>query len=161
MSLLRDLGRGFVAGMAGTAAMTGYQLAIRKARGERLDTPVPRTWADAPPPAQLAKKAVTMAGRPNAVTKQDVPLVTNLVHWGYGTAWGLVYALAARRLRPNPVGGAAALGVALWAGAYAQLAPLGIYEPPWRYPVEELGLDLSYHLVYGLGVAATHAALVE
>jgi hypothetical protein len=37
--------------------------------------------------------------------------------------------------------------------------PLGIYKPPWKYPPQELGLDLSYHLVYGAGVAAAYAAL--
>jgi hypothetical protein len=43
--------RGLAAGVAGTALMTAYQLGVRKARGQRLDTPVPRTWADAPAPA--------------------------------------------------------------------------------------------------------------
>ena len=51
------------------------------------------------------------------------------------------------------------LGASLWGAAYAELAPLGIYEPPWKYPPQELALDLSYHLVYGVGVAAAWAAL--
>jgi hypothetical protein len=159
MTLVGALARGLVAGVAGTGAMTAYQLAVRKARGQRLDTPVPRTWADAPAPAQLAKKAATVVGHPNAVTKRDVPRVTNLMHWGYGTAWGVVYALAARRAQPHALTGAAVLGASLWGAAYAELAPLGIYEPPWRYPAKELALDLSYHLVYGAGVAAAYTAL--
>jgi uncharacterized membrane protein YagU involved in acid resistance len=159
MSLVSTVGRGLVAGVVGTSAMTAYQLAVRKARGQRLDTPVPRTWADAPAPAQVAKKAATAVGHPNAVTKKDVPRVTNLMHWGYGTAWGIVYALAAHRSRPHSLTGAAVLGTTLWAAAYAELAPLGIYEPPWKHPPQELALDLSYHLVYGAGVAAAWAAL--
>jgi len=39
--------------------------------------------------------------------------------------------------------------------------PLGIYEPPWRYPPKELAIDLSYHLVYGLGVAGTYRLLEQ
>jgi uncharacterized membrane protein YagU involved in acid resistance len=159
VSIPGALGRGLVAGVVGTAAMTGYQLAVRKARGQRLDTPVPRTWAEAPAPARVAKKAAELAGRPRAVTKKDVPRVTNLMHWGYGTLWGVAYALAARRANPHAVTGAAVLGASLWGAAYAELAPLGIYEPPWRYPAKELALDLSYHLVYGAGVAAAYAAL--
>jgi uncharacterized membrane protein YagU involved in acid resistance len=153
------LGRGLVAGVVGTGLMTAYQLAVRKARGRRLDTPVPRTWADAPAPAQIAKKAATAVGRPNAVTKKDVPRVTSLMHWGYGTWWGIVYALAAHRARPSTVTGAALLGASLWGASYAELAPLGVYQPPWKYPPQELALDLSYHLVYGIGVAAVWTAL--
>ena len=151
-------GRGLVAGVVGTGLMTAYQLAVRKARGQRLDTPVPRTWADAPAPAQLAKKAAEAVGKPRAITKNDVPRVTNLVHWGYGTWWGIVYGLAARRSGANAVTDAAVLGTSLWGAAYAELAPLGIYEPPWKYPPQELALDLSYHLVYAAGVAAAWAA---
>ena len=43
--------------------------------------------------------------------------------------------------------------------SYAQLVPMGIYEPPWRYPVRELATDLSYHLVYGSAVAEAFGAL--
>ena len=158
-SLLGSLGRGLAAGAAGTAAMTAYQLAVAKAQGKPLETPVPRTWADAPPPAQVVKKAAEAVGKGRSVTKRDVPLVTNAMHWGYGLSWGIAYGLAARRLRPSPLAGAAALGGGVWAAAYAELVPLGIYKPPWEYPAKELGLDLSYHLVYGAGVAAVYAAL--
>jgi uncharacterized membrane protein YagU involved in acid resistance len=139
--------------------MTGYQLAVRKARGQRLDTPVPRTWADAPAPAQVAKKAAEAVGHGRDITKKHVPLVTNLMHWGYGTWWGVAYGLLARRLAPDAVSGAATLGGALWGVQYAELVPLGIAKPPWEYPAQEVALDLSYHLVYGAAVAATYEAL--
>jgi uncharacterized membrane protein YagU involved in acid resistance len=158
-SLVGSLGRGFLAGAAGTAAMTAYQLAVAKAQGKPLETPVPRTWADAPAPAQVVKKAAGAVGKGRSVTKRDVPLVTNAMHWFYGLTWGITYGLAARRLRPSPVAGGLGLGTAVWAAAYAELVPLGIYKPPWKYPATELGLDLSYHLVYGAGVAAAYATL--
>ena len=47
----------------------------------------------------------------------------------------------------------------MWGVSYATLVPLGIYEPPWKYPPKELAIDLSYHLVYGLGVAAAYRLL--
>ena len=52
-------------------------------------------------------------------------------------------------------------GVGVWAVSYAQLVPLGIYDPPWAYPSGELAEDLSYHAVYGLGVAGAYAALSD
>jgi uncharacterized membrane protein YagU involved in acid resistance len=158
-SVVGAAGRGLVAGLAGTAVMTGYQLAVRKARGQRLGTPVPRTWADAPPPAQVVKKAAEAVGHGRNITKQQVPLLTNAMHWGYGTWWGLAYGLAARSLRPDPLAGGATLGGAVWIAAYAELVPLGIYAPPWESEPKELALDLSYHLVYGAAVAAAYAAL--
>jgi hypothetical protein len=151
--------RGLVAGIAGTAVMTAYQLAVAKGRGQRLGTPVPRTWAEAPAPARVAKKATELVGKPRAITKKDVPRVTNAMHWAYGVGGGLVYGVAAHALRPHPAAGAAGFGVGLWGLQYAGLVPLGISQPPWELPLEELRLDLSYHLVYGAGVVAAYSAL--
>ena len=85
--------------------------------------------------------------------------MTNVMHWLYGVSWGGFYGAAAGRARPDPVAGGLALGTGVWGAAYAQLVPLGIYEPPWKYPAKDLALDLSYHLVYGIAVAGTYAAL--
>jgi hypothetical protein len=49
--------------------------------------------------------------------------------------------------------------VGVWTAAYAELVPLGISKKPWEYPPQELALDLSYHLAYGLAVAGAYAAL--
>jgi hypothetical protein len=155
--MLRSLARGVAAGLVGTAGMTAYQLAVAKLQGKPVATPVPHRWADAPAPAQVAKEVADAAGQGSRLTREDVPLVTNAVHWLYGTAWGAVYALAARDA--NPVAGGLAFGTGVWAAAYAQLVPLGIYEPPWRQAPDELALDLSYHLVYGIAVAAAFSGL--
>jgi uncharacterized membrane protein YagU involved in acid resistance len=153
------IGRGVAAGLVGTAVMTGYQLAVAKARGRPLDTPVPRTWADAPAPAQVVKKAAQAVGHGRDVKKRHVPLITNLMHWGYGIWWGTAYGIAARSLGSNPLAAGPLLGVGVWTSSYAELVPLGIYKKPWEYPPEELALDLSYHLVYGVAVAAAYRAL--
>jgi hypothetical protein len=62
--------------------------------------------------------------------------------------------------RPSLPGAVApGFGTAVWTASYAELVPLGIYEPPWKYPPADLALDLSYHVVYGVVVAVTCAAL--
>jgi hypothetical protein len=139
--------------------MTASQLAVAKLQGKPVATPVPHRWADAPAPAQVAKKAAEAAGQGARFTREDVPFLTNAMHLLYGVSWGALYGAAAGAGKPNPVAGGLAFGTGVWGAAYAELAPLGIYEPPWRYPAKELALDLSYHLVYGLAVAAAFAAL--
>jgi hypothetical protein len=152
MDAVRSIGKGVAAGLAGTTVMTAYQLAVAKLRGQPLSPPVPHRWADAPPPAQVAKKAADAVGQGRRLTREDVPLLTNVVHWLYGAGWGAAYALLGR-----PPG--AAFGAGVWGAAYAELVPLGIYEPPWKYPAKELALDLSYHVVYGVTVGQAFAAL--
>jgi hypothetical protein len=155
----RALLRGAAAGLAGTAAMAALQLGVRRLRGQPLGTAVPRTWEDEPAPARLAKQAAEAVGEGRRLTKRHVPLVTTVMHWAYGTAWGALYGIAAEQLRPSPFVGGVALGAGAWMAAYAELVPVGVYEPPWRHPLDELALDLGYHLAYGFGVAGAFAAL--
>jgi hypothetical protein len=157
--MIRSLVRGVVAGVAGTAAMTAYQLGVAKLRGKPPATEVPERWADAPAPAQVAKKAADALGGGHHVTLADVPLLTNVMHWLYGVSWGAIYGAAAGVASPPPAVGGIAFGAGVWSAGYAQLVPLGIYKPPWDYPPHEVAFDLSYHLVYGIGVAAAFAAL--
>lgn len=155
------IGKGVLAGFAGTALMTAYQEAVSRARGrsataEQLKEP--RTWAEAPAPAQVAKK-VSEGVFNKRVVKRQAPVITNVVHWSYGAALGGAYGLAASRLQRSAAVQGLAFGTAVWGLAYASLAPLGIYEAPWRYPAKALGIEFSYHLVYGLGVAAAFERL--
>jgi hypothetical protein len=156
---MNALFRGLVAGVAGTGVMTAYQLAVAKLQGKPLATPVPHRWADAPAPAQVAKKAADAIGQGGRFTREDVPLLTNAMHWLYGVGWGTFYGVAAGAAKPDPVAGGLALGTGVWGASYAELVPLGVYKPPWKYPPKELAVDLSYHLLYGLAVAAAYAAL--
>jgi hypothetical protein len=159
MRLARSIALGTLAGVAGTGVMTACQLAVAKLRGESAAPGVPRTWEDAPAPAKVVKKAAEAVGEGDRITKKDVPLVTNAVHWLYGITWGAVYGAAVGGRQVDPVAGGAVFGTGVWAAAYAELVPLGISEPPWRSPAKEVAIDLSYHLVYGLAVAGAYAAL--
>lgn len=84
------------------------------------------------------------------------------MHWGYGTSWGAVYGLIASSARDAPtLGAGAAFGTVVWVMSYVQLVPMGLYAPPWKTPPKELALDLSYHLVYGAGVASAYRLLTR
>jgi hypothetical protein len=141
----------------GTGLMTAWQMLAAKLQSS--DQPQPQLdqsqdpWEQAPAPAKVAKRVGEGVFRRD-VSPDLIPLLTNVMHWGYGTGWGIVYGVSTTGRDPSTARRGAAFGTAVWASSYLQLVPMGLYEPPWKYPPKELALDLSYHLVYGLGVAA-------
>lgn len=162
---IAQLGRGVAAGAVGTLAMTGWQELAAKLMssgapdgdGSAADRD-PDPWEQAPVPAQVARRLGRLVGwDPPA---ERIGLLTNVMHYGYGTGWGVGYALTRERTEQAPaLALGAAFGTAVWAASYVQLVPLGLYEPPWRYSPGELALDLSYHLVYGVATALALAGL--
>jgi hypothetical protein len=160
--------KGLAAGVAGVAAMTVHQeirkrLASRDAQAEPGDPNAdgsgqPNPWESAPAPAQVGKRLIegVLGWR---VPSQAIPALTQVMHWSYGTLWGGVYAvgrdLTGRRAQlPGPV-----FGLGVWAASYVQLVPLGIYKPPWKYPLGSLADEIGFHLTYGTTVALTYALL--
>jgi hypothetical protein len=150
------------AGAAGTAAMTAWQeLSARLSPGGEPGDPGESPadpWEAAAAPAKVAKLAADRLGI--EVSPERIPLLTNAMHWATGTGWGTAFGLLRGARRARPLRAGLAFGVGVWAGSYAQLVPLGIYEPPWRYPPAVLAMDLSYHLVYGAGTGLAHRALL-
>jgi hypothetical protein len=151
---------GVLAGMAGTAGMTAYQRLVSRIRngssGESNGGP-PSRWSKAPAPAQLGRLALEKALHVQ-VPLERAPLLASSVHWTYGVAQGVGYAAlkaAAPRVPSVPLG--MGYGTAIWAASYVILPRLHVYEPITAYPPSTLAVDLSYHLVYGLGVASSFA----
>jgi uncharacterized membrane protein YagU involved in acid resistance len=148
--------RGQTAGAIGTLAMTAWQELAGRLRswgeadagGPPASDPEAR-WQQAPAPAKVAR-LIGERVLHRQVSADLIPLLTNVMHWGYGIGWGGAYGLlpASAEFRSGARRGAA-FGAFVWAMSYVELVPLGLYEPPWRYPAQELAFDLSYHLVYG------------
>jgi hypothetical protein len=167
---MKQLAKGIGAGLVGTTAMTALQelsILFRKARKARANGSAASDegrnddpWSHAPAPAQVAKRMLETVFH-QEVHADRIRLLTNLTHWGYGTGLGVAYALVGRRL---PLGRTPAVrgplyGTGAWAMSYAMLVPMGLYEPPWRYPAKTIAKDLSYHLVFGLGCATGYKLL--
>jgi len=136
--------------------MTGYQELVRRLRSDGEEKQ-PRRWRDVPAPGQIGKRVADAVDQ--SVTLEDAPKLTNAVHWAYGSSWGVAYGLFEGTFASRPLAHGLGFGSVVWGFSYATLVPLGIYEPPWKYPPKELALDLSYHLVYGLGVAGAYRLL--
>jgi hypothetical protein len=162
-SIMRPLLHGLVAGAAGTAAMTVWQTLLPRLRRSNGSSDQEQTrsdderWEQASSPAQAARVALRGVGFDPPASW--IPFLTNAMHWGYGTTWGAAYALMRKRVVAHPLLGGLGFGLGVWAASYAQLVPLGIYSPPWRYPVATLAEDASYHAVYGVAVAAAYSIL--
>jgi hypothetical protein len=156
-SLLRRGALGALAGVVGTVAMdlVWYRRARQDGSEQAfLEWEVVRdlqSWDDAPAPGRMGRKIVA------AVTHEDPPpsraaVISNVMHWAYGTTWGALFALAFPR---RPLWAGPALGAFVWSSDYVTLPLAGVYEPIWKYDVPTLWKDLSAHLVFG---AATDVA---
>ncbi len=92
-----DFGKGLFAGLAGTAAMTVSSTLEMKLSGR----PASQT------PAEAAEKVLDVEPEDEGSEAR----FSNLVHWGYGTAWGGVRGLLASTGLPGPAATAAHLGL--------------------------------------------------
>jgi hypothetical protein len=147
--------RGLTAGAVGTAFMTALQEGMSRARGSGGGGC--ESWDKAPGPAQVANAVYrTVAGDDLPVSA--IPLATNVMHWLYGATMGVPFALAKPR-RAGPLAAGIGHGLLVWAWSYAQLVPLGIYEPPWHYSAKQLAPDIAYHVVYGTDAAGAYGVL--
>jgi hypothetical protein len=164
---LSGIAKGLLAGAAGTAAMTAHQsirerLARRSSEPDQNNEPPGREdgdpWESAPAPAQAGKRLIdAVSDRP--VSPDAIPLFTQVMHWSYGSSWGVGYALARNRLDLSARLLGPTFGIGVWIMSYAQLVPLGIYDPPWSYPLGSVADELAYHVTYGAAVALAHRVL--
>ena len=158
--------RGLVAGAVGTAAMdVVWYLRYRRGGGKEkfldweLSTDL-TSWDNAPAPALIGKRiAEGFTGQ--ALPPERAAFMNNFMHWAYGIGWGTAYGVLAGSLRRPFVALGAPFGVAVWANGYVVLPKAGVYKPIWEYDPKTLWKDLSAHLAYGAGTAATFAWLTR
>jgi hypothetical protein len=164
MTPLGAVVRGKLAGLAGTVAMDLYWYAwYRRGGGERgfLEWDFAgglRDWEQAPAPAQVGKLLYEGFFQ-RALPADYAALTTNIMHWGYGTAWGAVYGLVAGSVGVPRAPAGLAFGSLVWASDYVILPLAKLYQRPWEYDATTLARDLGAHLVYGLTTAAVFREL--
>ena len=70
-------------------------------------------WEEAPAPAQVAHRFVKGMFDKD-LPADSIPLVTNVMHWSYGTSWGLAYGLIAGTRERSRLSDGLAFGTAVW-----------------------------------------------
>lgn len=145
-SVAAALGKGMVAGIVGTAAMTGsskVEMALTGRSGSNT-------------PAEMLCKLLGV----EALGETEKARVTNVVHWGYGTGLGALRGLIALTgLRGAKA--AAVFSAAVWAGEQVALPALKAAPPVTEWSAEMLATDLTHHLVYALAASLAYDALEE
>jgi hypothetical protein len=145
---LAAIGKGLVAGAVGTGLMTVYQGAVAKLREAEPSTT----------PAEVGKRVIRgVFQRP--VDEERTEELNNAVHAAYGTGWGGAYSIVAADRVKRPARAGILFGTTVWGASLVELPAMKLAPPVWEQPPAEVALDLSYHLVYGLGVAAAFAVL--
>jgi hypothetical protein len=140
-TLASAIGKGLLAGFAGTAAMTLSSTIEAKLRGR-------------PPSSAPARATAKVLGIKEFEDDIAKARFSDLSHWGYGTGWGVVRGLLdAAGLSPRAA--TAAHGAAVWGSAQVTLPALDIAPPSVFWGPDEVAIDAFHHAVYA---AATGAA---
>jgi hypothetical protein len=143
-NVAEDFGKGIFAGFAGTAAMTLSSTIEMKVRGR----PASST------PALAAAKVLGV----EPVDEQAKERFSNLVHWGYGTAWGGARGLLAAAGLSGPAGTAVHFG-AVWGSEQVMLPALEVTPPLTEWGVKEVAIDALHHLVYAGATGVAYSLL--
>lgn len=133
-NLAGAIGKGLVAGFAGTAAMTVSSTLEAKLRGR----------APSSAPARATAKMLGIKEFEDGVAEARF---NDLSHWGYGTGWGVVRGLlASAGLKPKAA--TAAHGAAIYGAAQVTLPALEVAPPSIFWSKEEIAIDAFHHAVY-------------
>jgi hypothetical protein len=142
-SALRNAGKGLIAGLAGTAAMTiaqGAEFVLTSAEP-----------SDAP--ATVADKASRKLGL-GRIKRRNKPKANQGMHWLYGTSWGVPYGIFAANSKLRPELSGPAFGLVVWVVGLGQQPALGVADPPWKRSLQSLSSEALFHVVYGVGAGA-------
>jgi len=129
-----SIGKGLVAGLLGTAAMTVSSTIEAKLRRRAASTA----------PARATAKALGIATFESDLAQARF---NDLSHWGYGTGWGVVRGVLGATGMPAAKA-TAAHGAAVWGSAAVTLPALDVAPPFVFWGRKEVAIDLLHHAVY-------------
>ena len=135
------IGKGILAGLAGTAAITISQMIEMKIRD--------REPSDSP--SKVAGKVMGVQPRNQEGKKR----FTQMMHWAYGTSWGVMRGLTCfAGLKGVP---ATLLHfAAIWGTELVMIPNMTESPPATEWGGKELGIDASHHAVYAAAAGAVY-----
>lgn len=143
-SAAESVGKGLLAGVAGTAAMTVSSTLEAKLRGRGSSTA----------PADAAAKVLGV----KPVGDKEEARFSNVVHWGYGTGWGAVRGLLSAIGLPPAVATGAHLA-AVWGSEQVMLPALEVAPPLTQWGKTEIAIDAFHHVVYVVATGLAYSFL--
>ncbi|MFA6248137.1 MAG: hypothetical protein WC615_14455 [Mucilaginibacter sp.] len=138
------IGKGLLAGIAATAAMTASQMIEMKiTKRKASDTPV--------------KVAEDTAGV-KPTTKQDKQKLSQELHWSYGTAWGVARGLIGLTGLKGLPATLIHFG-AVWGTALIMLPKHNAAKPINQQQPKDIAIDVLHHGVYAITAGLVYDAL--
>ncbi len=146
-TIASSIGKGLVAGLAGTAAMT-----VSSSLEARI-----RHRAASSAPARATAKVLGIKEFEDDIAAARF---NDLSHWGYGTMWGVVRGLlGATGLSPKAA--TATHGAAVWGSAAVTLPALEVAPPFVFWGRKEVAIDLWHHAVYATATGLAYKLIDE
>lgn len=129
------IGKGIIAGLAGTAAITiGQMIEMKITRRKPSDVPA---------------KAVTKVLDIKPKNPQDKSKFNNEIHWVYGTLWGVARGMLSLMGVRKASASLAHFG-AVWATELIMLPSLKVVPPVKKWGAGEVAKDAFHHIVYAV-----------
>ena len=144
-TLATAIGRGLLAGFAGTAAMTLSSTLEARWRGRAASSA----------PARATAKVLGIRSFEDATAQARF---NDLSHWGYGTGWGILRGLLGATGMPA-ITATALHGGAIYGAAQVTLPALEIAPPAIFWPKEEIAIDALHHAVYAAATGLAYALI--
>jgi hypothetical protein len=139
-----EIGKGLMAGLAGTAVMTAGQMAEMKIND--------REGSNAP--AEAVEKTLDL----EAKNQHAEEVLSQLTHFAYGTTWGAVRGLlGAAGLKGVP---ATLLHFGLvWGASMAMMPAMDLGKPVTEQKPKTIGVDALHHLIYAVATGLAYEGL--
>ena len=138
-------GRGLLAGFVGTAAITVSQLIEMKITG--------RQGSDAP--AKAVEKTLPVKAPDD---EDERMLMGQLVHWDYGTSWGIPLGLM-REAGVKSLPASLIHFVGIWGTALVMLPSLDLAPPVTEWSSKQIAIDMAHHGVYATAAGLAYERL--
>jgi hypothetical protein len=141
--LAASIGKGLVAGLAGTVAMTVSQMVEMKITKRKPSTA----------PADAVKKTLHIIPEPGNKKK-----FANEIHYAYGTSWGIARGLLSLAGLSGFTATAAHFA-ALWGTAITIEPGLHLAPPVTKWKPKDIAIDIFHHAVYALVAGIVYEAM--
>jgi hypothetical protein len=147
--MLKRVGVGLLAGLAGTAALTAAVVQLERKVlpfGEKRHAAFPH---------KAIRKAEHLFEIPRRMTDRTETTLIHRSHFAYGSLMGFLYGWLAPQIKISPWISGPLYGLALWGiGLSGWLPALGVQQASWRKSPMQAMVPILSHLAYGLAAAA-------
>lgn len=140
---LRKLLHGALAGFVATAPMS-----LSMVLGWRV---LPKREKYHLPPRLITEEIAEQVGIDDRMSENELIGLTIFSHFGYGAAFGAVYALYEQRIPVHSSLKGTLTGIAIWTGSYLGWLPaMGILTPATQHPWRRNLLMIVAHVIWGV-----------